>query len=118
MNLIIKKFFELKFEQLLTKVIAAQHFRIGYTNQNINELFVFLKYKQIAENKEEELIIFCMENLELLKENDLQELSELDIYKITEEVQKELSKAIYGKEYTIDDLVKIAEEACENHKNI
>ena len=104
---LIVEFFELKFLQLLTKVLQKKHFNFAYTGDSIGEMYEDFKYRQHASDVEEKLIAFVMKNQSLLKSKDMH--AEAEAHKVSTERQRELSKELLGKEYDVDMIVEIME---------
>lgn len=108
-NELLDKFFELKCKQMLLKFWLMAFAKPGYVGiEEFGLCEEHIKVQLKLENVEEEM-------LELLKANETFFMSaDLDgycqEYKISMDRQRELSKELLNREYTIEDLVNKIDE--------
>lgn len=104
-NKTIVKFFELKFEQLVLQVLARLEHQVAYTQDEVDKMSRYVNLSGQLEKQEEKLLDFIKSNVEELEKHDLHELAKLTEYRVTQDRQKELSKALVDKEWTVDELM-------------
>lgn len=105
----LKEFFDLKAQQLMLQIYTRLNQKMGYTQNEIDELSKFLKSKSDLEELESNMVDFITKNLELLNSLDLEEESKKPEYKVSLDRQREIGKKYFGKELTIEDLLKEVE---------
>lgn len=105
----LKEFFDLKAQQLMLQIYTRLNQKLGYTQNEIDELSKFLKSKSDLEELESNMVDFITKNLELLNSLDLEEESKKPEYKVSLDRQREIGKKYFGKELTIEDLLKEVE---------
>lgn len=107
LNKIAVEFFEKKFQQLVLKVKVKQNHQIAYLGDDMDKMMEFVKYQDQLEEFEKNFVEFIEANEEHLDMEELHKLAELKEYKVTSERQKELSKELINKEYTVDELLDL-----------
>ena len=107
LNKVAVEFFEKKYQHLVLKVKVKQNHQIAYSGDDMGKMMEFVKYQDQLEEFEKNLVEFIEANEEHLAMDELQKLAGLEEYKVTSERQKELSKELINKEYTVDELVEL-----------
>lgn len=106
-NELLDKFFELKCKQMLLKLWLMAFAKPGYVSDEVGLCMKHMEVQAKLESVEDEM-------LELLKANEtFFQSADLNAYcqerKISMDRQKELSKEVLDREYTIEELMEKAE---------
>lgn len=107
LNKIAVEFFEKKYQHFVLKVKVKQNHQIAYSGDDMYKMMEFVKYQDQLEEFEKNFVEFIEANEEHLDMEELHKLAELEEYKVTSERQKELSKELINKEYTVDELIEL-----------
>lgn len=108
---LVIRFFEIKFDQFLLQTLRRKHHQAAYTQNQVKKMSKFYEYDSMLDKKERELIEFVTKHEKLFSSIDLNHFASQIEYKITESKQKELSKMLVDKEYTMQQLFEIMESS-------
>lgn len=102
-NELLDKFFEMKAKQMLLKCWLMAFAKPGYVNDEIDLCMKHMEVQAKLDSVEEEMLKLLQANETFFMSADLEGYCQE--YKVSMERQKELSKELFGREYTIEDLV-------------
>ena len=102
-NELLDKFFEMKAKQMLLKCWLMAFAKPGYVNDEIDLCMKHMEIQAKLESVEEEMLKLLQANETFFRSADLEGYCQE--YKVSMDRQKELSKELLGREYTIEDLV-------------
>ena len=106
-NELLDRFFELKCKQMLLKLWLTAFAKPGYVGSEAGLCMEHMSVQAKLENIEEEMLELLKANEAFFRSADLEGYCRE--YKISMDRQKEISKEILGREYTVEDLFEKAE---------
>ena len=106
-NELLDKFFELKCKQMLCKLWLMAFAKPGYVNDEIGLCMKHMEVQAKLDSVEEEMLNLLKANESFFMSADLEGYCKE--YKVSVERQKELSKELFNKEWTIEDLMEKVE---------
>ena len=110
-NKVFDKFFELKCKQMLCKLWLMAFAKPGYINDEIGLCMKHMEVQAKLENVNDELMKLLTENKSEFENVEMKDLEQYgQEYRVTLERQKELSKELFDKEWTIEELMEKVEK--------
>lgn len=106
-NELLDKFFEMKCKQMLLKLWLMAFAKPGYVGGEISLCMKHMDVQAKLDNVEEEMLNLLQANETFFRGADLDGYCQE--YKISMDKQKELSKELLEREYTIEDLIEKVE---------
>lgn len=103
----LKKFFELKAEQMLGKIYLGKYKQIGYTQDEIDLMMKNVSVEQKLNEVNEELMELLENNQDFFLSDDAQMIlqTEAKNYIVSTERQRELTRERYGIALDVDSLI-------------
>lgn len=105
-NELLDKFFELKCKQILLKLWLGAFAKPGYVGSEVGLCMKHLEVQAKLDSVEEEILELLQSNETFFMSADLDGYCQE--YKISMDRQKELSKELLDKEYTVEELMEKA----------
>lgn len=106
-NELLDKFFEMKCKQVLLNLWLRAFAKPGYVGSEVGLYMEHLSVQAKLDIVEEEMLELLQSNETFFRGADLEGYCQE--YKISMDRQKELSKEVLGKEYTVEDLINKVE---------
>lgn len=106
-NELLDKFFEMKCKQMLLKLWLMAFAKPGYVGSEVGLCMKHMDVQAKLDNVEEEMLALLQANETFFRGADLDGYCQE--YKISMDKQKELSKEVLDREYTIEDLMEKVE---------
>ena len=106
-NELLDKFFEMKCKQMLLKLWLMAFAKPGYVGSEVGLCMKHMEVQSKLDNVEEEMLKLLQANEIFFRGADLDGYCQE--YKISMDKQKELSKELLDREYTIEDLIEKVE---------
>ena len=104
-NELLDKFLEMKCKQMLLKLWLMAFAKPGYVGSEIDLCMKHMDVQAKLDSIEEEMLELLQANETFFRGADLEGYCQE--YKISTDKQKEISKEILGREYTVEDLVEL-----------
>ena len=107
-NKTLDQFFELKCKQMLLKLWLMAFAKPGYVSDELGLLERHMEVEAKRESVDDELMKFLTEHKKEFEEDfTMEDLNNYcQEYKVSIERQKEISKELLGKEYSIEELIE------------
>jgi len=102
-NELLDKFFEMKCKQMLLKLWLMAFAKPGYVGSEVGLCMKHMEVQSKLDNVEDEMLKLLQANETFFRGADLDGYCQE--YKISMDRQKEISKEILDREYTIEDLM-------------
>ena len=109
-NELLDKFFEMKCKQMLLKLWLMAFAKPGYVGSEVGLCMEHMNVQAKLDNVEEEMLELLKANETFFRSADLEGYCQE--YKVSMDKQKELSKEVLGREYTVEDLMVKVERRC------
>lgn len=106
-NELLDKFFEMKCKQMLLKLWLMAFAKPGYVGSEVGLCMKHMEVQSKLDNVEDEMLKLLQANETFFRSADLDGYCQE--YKISMDRQKEISKEILDREYTIEDLIEKVE---------
>lgn len=106
-NELLDRFFEMKCKQMLLRLWLMAFARQGYVGSEVGLCMKHMEVQAKLDNVEEEMLKLLQANETLFRSVDLDGYCQE--HKISMDRQKELSKELLDREYTIEELMEKAE---------
>ena len=106
-NELLDKFFEMKCKQMLLKLWLMAFAKPGYVGSEVGLCMKHMEVQSKLDNVEDEMLKLLQANETFFRGADLDGYCQE--YKISMDRQKEISKEILDREYTIEDLIEKVE---------
>ena len=106
-NELLDKFFEMKCKQMLLKLWLMAFAKPGYVGSEVGLCMKHMEVQSKLDNVEDEMLKLLQANETFFRGADLDGYCQE--YKISIDRQKEISKEILDREYTIEDLIEKVE---------
>lgn len=103
-NELLDKFFEMKCKQMLLKLWLMAFAKPGYVGSEVGLCMKHMEVQSELDDVEEEMLKLLQANETFFRGADLDGYCQE--YKISMDKQKELSKELLDREYTIEDLIE------------
>jgi hypothetical protein len=106
-NELLDKFFEMKCKQMLLKLWLMAFAKPGYVGSEVGLCMKHMEVQSKLDDVEDEMLKLLQANETFFRGADLDGYCQE--YKISMDRQKEISKEILDREYTIEDLIEKVE---------
>ena len=106
-NELLDKFFELKCKQMLLKLWLMAFAKPGYIGSEVGLCMKHMEVQAKLDSVEEEMLELLKANETFFRSADLEGYCQE--YKVSMDKQKELSKEVLDREYTVEDLMEKVE---------